>query len=163
MSDPFVSAVRDPRQPAPRPPLLVLLHGIGADEHDLLAVADALDPRLAVASLRAPHEAEPMGYAWYAMDWSRRPPAADLAQAEQSRAAIAAFLPDLVARLAADPARVFLFGFSQGAIMSLEVALTRPDLVRGVVLHSSRARCARCSRRASETGSPTASTTAATS
>jgi phospholipase/carboxylesterase len=134
----FVAVVRPPRVPSPRPPLVVLLHGIGADEHDLLPLAGALDPRLLVVSLRAPYEAEPMGYAWYALDWRTSPPTPRLDEAERSRAALAAFLPELVARAGADPARVFLFGFSQGAIMALAVALTRPELLRGVVAHSAR-------------------------
>ncbi len=134
----FASVVREPGVPSPRPPLLVLLHGVGADELDLLPVADALDPRLLTVSLRAPHEAEPMGYAWYALDWRTSPPTPRVDQAEASRAALAAYLPELAARAGADPERVFLFGFSQGAAMALAVALTRPELVRGVVVHSGR-------------------------
>ena len=38
----------------------------------------------------------------------------------------------------ADPAGVYLGGFSQGAIMSECVALTQPDLVAGAVLMSGR-------------------------
>jgi phospholipase/carboxylesterase len=116
----------------------VLLHGIGADEHDLLPLAAALDPRFCIVSLRAPHDAEPMGYAWYAIDWRTSPPAADLAQAEASRRLVADELPRLVAEHRTDPARTFLLGFSQGAILSLAVGLTRPELVRGIVLHSAR-------------------------
>ncbi len=134
----FVSVVREPAVPSPRPPLLVLLHGVGADELDLLPVADALDPRLLTVSLRAPYEAEPMGYAWYALDWRTTPPTPRADQAEASRAALAAFLPELASRAGADPARTFLFGFSQGAAVALAVALTRPELLRGVVAHSAR-------------------------
>jgi phospholipase/carboxylesterase len=130
---------RAPRAPAPRPPLLVLLHGIGADEQDLLPLAGALDPRLAVASLRAPYDAEPMGRAWYRIDWRASPPIADLAEAEASRVALVELLPRLAAEHGTDPARTFLLGFSQGAILSLGVALTAPALVRGIVLHSGRA------------------------
>jgi len=78
----------------------------------------------------------PMGHAWYSIDWRTSPPAHDLAQAEESRKLLCAFLPELVARHGTDPARTFLLGFSQGAALALEVALTRPDLVRGAVLHS---------------------------
>ncbi len=134
----LVSVARPPSVPSGRPPLLVLLHGIGADELDLLPVAAALDPRLFVFSLRAPYQAQPMGYAWFALDWSAVPPAPDLEQAEESREALAAALPELAARAGADPARTFLFGFSQGAILALAVALTRPELVRGLILHSGR-------------------------
>lgn len=134
----FVSVAREPNVPSERTPLLVLLHGIGADELDLLPVADALDPRLLAVSLRAPYEAEPMGHAWYALDFSTSPPAPDLEQAETSRERLAAFIPELASRVGAEPARTFLFGFSQGATMALGLALTRPELVRGVILHSGR-------------------------
>jgi phospholipase/carboxylesterase len=135
---PLSTIVRAPRPPTGTPPLLVLLHGIGADENDLLPLAGALDPRFLVASVRAPYEAAPMGHAWYAIDWRTSPPTSDLAQAEESRLALSALLPDLAARHGTDPQRTFLLGFSQGAAMALAVALTRPDLVRGAVLHSGR-------------------------
>jgi phospholipase/carboxylesterase len=132
------SVSRPPVVPTERPPLLVLLHGVGADEHDLLPLADGLDPRFLCVSVRGPHEAQGMGRAWFAIDWSRSPPAYDLAEAEESRVALCDLLPRLVAEHGTDPARTFVLGFSQGAAMALAVALTRPDLVRGVVLHSGR-------------------------
>jgi phospholipase/carboxylesterase len=135
---PLTYEVREPTQPTPRPPLLVLLHGLGADERDLLPLAAAFDPRFLVVAVRAPYEAFPMGYAWHAIDWSTSPPALDVGQAEQSREALAALLTELAARHGTDPSRTFLLGFSQGAAMALSVALTRPDLVRGAVLHSGR-------------------------
>lgn len=134
----LAAALRRPSVPSDAPPLLVLLHGVGADEHDLLPLAAHLDPRLLCVSLRAPHAYEVMGYSWFHIDWSTVPPSYDLAQAEESRAAVAALLPELVRRHGADPARTFLLGFSQGGAMALAVALTRPDLVRGVVVHSGR-------------------------
>jgi phospholipase/carboxylesterase len=129
---------RAPSEPSPRPPLLVLLHGIGADERDLLPLAGAVAPRFLCVSVRAPYEAPPMGHAWYAIDWRTSPPTSDLAQAEESREALVALLLDLAAGHGTDPGRTFLLGFSQGAAMALAVALTRPELVRGVVLHSGR-------------------------
>jgi phospholipase/carboxylesterase len=131
-------AIREPRVPSPRPPLLVLLHGVGADENDLPPLAPHLDPRLLVVSLRAPREYPVMGYSWFDIDWSTVPPAFDLAQAEESRAALCELLPGLVERHGTDPARTFLLGFSQGGAMALAVALTRPELVRGLVVHSGR-------------------------
>jgi len=121
-----------------RPPLLVLLHGIGADERDLLPLAAHLDPRLTVVSVRAPNQAEPMGYCWYRVDWRFQPPRPDLEQAEASRDLLLDFVADAPVAFGTDPARTFLFGFSQGAAMSLEVLLARPELVRGAILHSGR-------------------------
>jgi phospholipase/carboxylesterase len=134
----LVHRVVPPRAPGARPPLLVLLHGIGADEEDLLPLAPHLDPRFLVISARAPHEAEPMGYRWYAIDWSATPPRGDPEEIAGSRDLLARFIEEAIAGCGADPARAFLFGFSQGAIMSLALLLARPDLVRGVVAHSGR-------------------------
>jgi phospholipase/carboxylesterase len=134
----LVHRVVTPRAHSERPPLLVLLHGIGADEEDLLALAEHLDPRFLVISARAPHEAEPMGYRWYAIDWTATLPRGDPEEIAASRDLLARFVEEATAAHGADPARVFLFGFSQGAIMSLAVLLARPDLVRGVVAHSGR-------------------------
>ena len=134
----LVHRVVPPRVPGARPPLLVLLHGIGADEGDLLPLASHLDPRFRVISARAPHEAEPMGYRWYAIDWTATPPRGDPEEIAGSRDLLARFVAEATTAYGADPSRVFLFGFSQGAIMSLALLLARPDLVRGVVAHSGR-------------------------
>lgn len=127
-----------PRAPSERPPLLLLLHGIGADENDLLPLAPSFDPRFHVLSARAPHEAEPMGHRWYAIDWSVSPPRGDPAEIAASRDLLGRFVEEAVAAYRTDPARTFLFGFSQGAIMSLALLLARPELLRGVVAHSGR-------------------------
>jgi phospholipase/carboxylesterase len=127
-----------PRALSERPPLLVLLHGIGADEEDLLPLARLFDPRFLVISARAPHVAEPMGHRWYAIDWAATPPRGDPVEMVASRDLLARFVEEAAAAYGTDPSRLFLFGFSQGAIMSLALLLSRPDLVRGVVAHSGR-------------------------
>ncbi len=134
---PLVHRLVAARSPSPRPPLLVLLHGIGADEADLLPLVPHLDPRFLVISARAPHP-EPPGHRWYAIDWATSPPSADPAEIIASRDLLGRFVEGAVAEHGADPARVFLLGFSQGAIMALALLLARPDLVRGVVAHSGR-------------------------
>ncbi len=126
-----------PRSPSASPPLLVLLHGIGADEDDLLPLAPMLDPRFLIISARAPHP-EPPGHRWYAIDWTVGPPRADPAEIVASRELLARFVEEATAEHGVEPSRVFLLGFSQGAIMALALLLARPDLVRGVVAHSGR-------------------------
>lgn len=53
-------------------------------------------------------------------------------------AALTALLARLVSEHGVDPVRVFLLGFSQGAIIGASVALTRPDRVAGLVMLSGR-------------------------
>jgi len=48
------------------------------------------------------------------------------------------FIEEATAAYGTDPQRVYLLGFSQGAIMSLLVGLRRPDLVAGIVPMSGR-------------------------
>jgi phospholipase/carboxylesterase len=130
-----------PRTPAPtgeKPPLLVLLHGVGSNEYDLLGLAPYLDGRFLILSVRAPLTLGQGAYAWYPVQFTPQGPIGDPKQAEASRQAILKFLPEAVAAYGADPERVYLMGFSQGSIMSLYTALTEPSAVTGLVLMSGR-------------------------
>jgi phospholipase/carboxylesterase len=137
---PLTSLFQPPRDRADdKPPLLVLLHGVGSNEHDLLGLAPHLDPRLAIVSARAPHTRAPGSYAWFEVQML---PGAEFRIQEdmwrQSLTLLVEFITAAAAEHGADPARVYLGGFSQGAIMSLCVMLTRPDLVAGVAAMSGR-------------------------
>ncbi len=117
-------------------PLLVLLHGYGSDERDLMGLAPYLDPRFQVVSARAPQALEMGGYAWFAVQFTPFGLVLDHDQAQVSRLQLEAWLETLVATPGVDRSRVFLLGFSQGAGMALGLALHRPELVAGVVFLS---------------------------
>jgi phospholipase/carboxylesterase len=129
-----------PRAGAGAPPLLIMLHGVGSNEHDLLGLAPYLDERFLIVSARAPYVMMPGAFAWFEIGWTATGIVIDQQQAEASRKLIATFVEEAAAAYGADPARVYLLGFSQGAIMSAAVALTRPELVAGAVLMSGRVR-----------------------
>ena len=116
-----------------RSPLLVLLHGVGSNEDDLFGLEPALDPRLILASLRAPVVLAPGQYAWFHVQLDPVAPLIEAGEAEFSRRALAQSIRQLAAAHSADPQRVYLLGFSQGAIMALALALTEPVLLAGVV------------------------------
>jgi len=130
--------VQRPQTGSGAPPLLILLHGYGSNEHDLFGLAPYLDPRFLILSLRAPYELMPGGYAWFEIGWTANRIVIDGQQAEASRRLIVELIPAAVAAYRADPARVYLLGFSQGAILSAAATLTRPELVAGAVLMSGR-------------------------
>lgn len=115
------------------PPLLVLLHGFGSNERDLIGLAPHLDERLHIVSTRAPLDIGYGGYAWYYLYGV--PPALqhDDASRAYSMEVLRAFLADLPGKIGADTRRVYLLGFSQGAVMALNLALTQPGMVAGVV------------------------------
>ena len=95
---------------------LVLFHGRGADEHDLLPLLDALDPerRLDGYCPRGPLALPPGGAHWYAVPRVGYPDPPTFAE---GFAAAAGFVDDVPHE------NVVLGGFSQGAVMSLAVGL----------------------------------------
>ena len=102
--------------------LLVLFHGRGADERDLLPVAGLLDPgrRLLVVSPRGPLALPPGGAHWYAVREIGFPdPATFLA----TFAAASAWLDGVVAETGLGWDRVAFGGFSQGAVMTYALGL----------------------------------------
>ena len=134
----LVHLVRQPIIEADTPPLLLLLHGIGSNEHDLYGLAPFLDNRFLIISVRAPHTLGPGSYAWFEADFTPQGPVINPEQAEASRKTLITFLKEAITAYGADPKQVYLMGFSQGAIMSASVALTQPELVAGAVLMSGR-------------------------
>jgi phospholipase/carboxylesterase len=102
---------------------LVLLHGRGTDEHDLLPLADALDPerRLTAVTPRAPltFPGQP-GAHWYVV---RRVGFPDEETFSATWARLAAWLDALPEALGVPWSRTVLGGFSQGAAMSFALGL----------------------------------------
>jgi len=134
----LVHLVSQPKVEASTPPLLLLLHGVGSNEHDLFGLVPYLDKRFLIISVRAPNTLGPGSYAWFEVDFTPQGPAINPAQAEASRKALITFLDEAVNSYNADPKQIYLMGFSQGAIMSASIALTQPQLVAGAVLMSGR-------------------------
>lgn len=125
---------RKSRAPSPgAPPLLVLLHGYGSNEQDLFDLADWLDPRLHVVSARAPLALPWGGFAWYHLGGTPGNLVPDAASRAAALDLLAKFVADLPARIGSDPQRTYLLGFSQGAILSLGLAMRAPERLAGVV------------------------------
>jgi len=121
-----------------KPPLLLLLHGYGANEDDLFSLAPYLDGRFMIVSARAPIMLQPMSYAWFNLGFTPQGIVINPEEAESSRRMIRKFLGEIVEAYDCDPKAVYLMGFSQGAMMSLAVALTYPGSAAGVVAMSGR-------------------------
>lgn len=109
-------------------PLLVLLHGYGADEHDLFGLLPYLPAGIVVASVAAPLAPPwPMpGRSWYAIEGldGRSPQAVT-----DAAAALMRWLDEH----AAGASSVALLGFSQGAAVALQALRLAPEKVGAVV------------------------------
>jgi phospholipase/carboxylesterase len=121
--------------------LVILLHGLGSDGDDLIALAPYWSRSLPHTAFVSPHapfpcDMAPMGYQWFS--FQDRDPALILAGVRAAAPLLDAFIDAEMKRhgLAAD--RVALVGFSQGTMMSLYVAPRRVERVACVVGYSGR-------------------------
>jgi phospholipase/carboxylesterase len=103
---------------------LVLLHGRGADEHDLGPLLEALDPerRLVGVTPRAPLSLPPGGAHWYVVRSIGFP---DSGTFHDTFARLTAWFDGLPERVGVPIERTVIGGFSQGAVMSYALGLGR--------------------------------------
>jgi predicted esterase len=123
-----------PTAPAP---LLVALHGYGANKRQMMREAQLMAPEnFAVASLQGFHQhikepREKGGPLRFGFGWLTN------FRSEESVAIHHRALLDLITVLSdegiADPGRVFLLGFSQSCALNYRFAFTHPEQLRGVV------------------------------
>jgi phospholipase/carboxylesterase len=110
----------------PAAPLVVLLHGRGSHERDIVGLADALPAGPAYAAVRAPI-AEGGGYAWFANRGIGRPVAESLAD---TTAWFRAWLDEV----APTGRPVVLVGFSGGAAFAGGLVLSDPQRYAGAAI-----------------------------
>ena len=115
---------------APDAPTLLLLHGTGGDERDLLPLAAQLAPRY--------HRLSPRGQVLEngAPRFFRRlaPGVLDFDDLARRTDELADFVVAAAARYGFDPGRVTALGYSNGANIATSLLLQRPDTLAGAAL-----------------------------
>jgi phospholipase/carboxylesterase len=118
-------------------PLLIALHGYGANKRQMMREAQLLAPKtFAIASLQGFHQH--IGEPWqtggplrFGFGWLTN------FRSEESVAVHHRALIDIIETLTregvADPSRVFLLGFSQSCALNYRFAFTHPEKLRGVI------------------------------
>lgn len=127
---------RRPQGRAEAAPLLLLLHGYGSNEHDLFGLVPYLPEQALIVSARAPLTLARASHAWFEITFVSQGITVDRQQVSDSAQLVTRFIGEVVAAYGVDPARVYLVGFSQGALLAASVALARPELVAGSALLS---------------------------
>jgi phospholipase/carboxylesterase len=117
-------------------PMIVCLHGRGADMRDLAGLAPAIDqqgylyicPNAPVTISIGPGYT---GQAWYEPGGNPSP-----AAMEQALAALDGVIRDVFGQYQVAPGQAILLGFSQGGAMTYRYGMLRPEMFAGLVILS---------------------------
>jgi phospholipase/carboxylesterase len=114
----------------PGAPTLLLLHGTGGDENDLLPLGRMLDERAALLSPRGKvlENGMPRFFRRLSMGVFDEE---DLVNRTHE---LASFVEEAASEYGLDPKRLFAVGFSNGANIAASLLLLHPDLLAGAVL-----------------------------
>lgn len=136
-SPPLADILKLPDHPKPGAPLIVLLHGRGADRNDMVPLGDWMPRGAMLAFPEAPFPAAPWGYgpgaAWYRFLGGTTPEPESFVGGQEL---LGRYLDHLPSRLPVAPGRLVLGGFSQGGTSALAWALTHPGRVSAVIMLS---------------------------
>ena len=119
---------------APGAVLIIGLHGYGMDAKQIETLVN-IEPNTdhSFVALNAPVPVEGGGGAWFPLDDSSGSIVVDPGDVRLGSERVADATLALVIETGADPAQVYIVGFSQGASMALGLALTHPDLAAGYI------------------------------
>lgn len=117
---------------------IILLHGVGGNETNLLDLATDIDPETLVVFPRGPLQLDAQQFAWFRVAFTAVGPSIVAAEAEQSRQTLVRFVQQVQARHGIRAQDTVIAGFSQGGILSASVALSAPECVTGFGILSGR-------------------------
>lgn len=118
-------------------PLVIFLHGYGSNEQDLFGIKDDLPARYTYLSVQAPVALDADSYQWFRKkgEGAYNGETDDLKTSGQ---VLLDFIAQAAKKYHTEANKVYLVGFSQGAIMSYEVGLRHPEAVGGIAALSGR-------------------------
>jgi phospholipase/carboxylesterase len=134
VSTDLIYKVKSPRSISSKTPVLILLHGYGSNELDLYSFASNFESEFLVFSLRAPYSTGRGGNCWFSLEFlPDQKFKYSYKEAQKSRDQVSRFIRSACRSYPADSTSVFVVGFSQGAILSYDLALHGSFNLKGVV------------------------------
>ena len=118
--------------------LIVLLHGFGANMHDLAGLASYIDSRNYVYLCPNAPLAVQLGPGFTGSAWTPLPGEKTPQDVRQAEDAVAGFVEEMMRTHGVEAGRVLLAGFSQGGMMTYQVGLPRPGVFAGLAALSAR-------------------------
>jgi len=118
---------------------LILLHGYGADEFDLMGLAPFFDDNIQVLSVRGSGLTPYGGASWFDIDMlSDGSLKFNIDQAKVSTRGVMEIIDQLQKNGIVTAKQVVLAGFSQGATISNLITLQKPELIQALIIMSGR-------------------------
>ena len=126
-----------PASPSPQAdsvyPTILSLHGRGSNEGDLIGLASYLPQNFLWISPCGTFTLGPNSYEWFQITQIGKPDPTRLTNALET---LDTFIDEIIANYPVDKNKLYLLGFSQGSIMSMSYALTKPQRVAGIIAQS---------------------------
>ncbi|MED4584468.1 esterase [Brevibacillus choshinensis] len=131
MNSPMLYELRRPKQADPNQtyPALFIMHGIGSNEQNMLSLVDGLEEKFYIFSIRG-HLSQPPGYAFFTIQGYGKPHREVFDQAVHN---LTSFIDYAADQYPIDRSRLYLLGFSQGAILAKTLGLILGNRVKGIV------------------------------
>ncbi|MFJ5789331.1 alpha/beta hydrolase [Lysinibacillus sp. NPDC097162] len=131
MNTPFTYKHTQPTNmdPTKKYPAIFLLHGMGSNEEDLPQLVQEFQDQCHIISVRGPITQKP-GYAFFTIQEVGKP---DRAIFDKVLIALQRFMLEAIEEFQIDPHKVYVLGFSQGAVLAQSLAFVMGNLITGIV------------------------------
>lgn len=126
--------VREPLATSEKTPLILLIHGYGSNMDDLFSFATELPLEALVVSVQAPTALPFGGYAWYNITFDAdENKFSDPVEGKESVQKLNVFIDEIIEKYNIDTTKIFMSGFSQGAILSYAYSFTFPNKINYII------------------------------
>ncbi|RHW34137.1 esterase [Neobacillus notoginsengisoli] len=131
MNSPMVYEMQRPKQENPNKlyPAIFVMHGIGSNEQNMLSLVKGLEEDFIIFSIRG-HLKQPPGFSYFTIEGYGKPHREVFDDAVKK---ISDFIHYASERYPIDKRNLYLLGFSQGAILSMTLALSLGNSIKGIV------------------------------
>jgi len=110
-------------------PAIFVMHGIGSNEQNMLSLVNGLDDSFFIFSIRG-HLSQPPGFAYFTIQGFGKPHREVFDEGVNK---LTSFIEYASEQYPIDLNRLYLLGFSQGAILAMTLGLTLGNKIKGIV------------------------------
>jgi len=110
-------------------PVIYAMHGMGSDEKDIMSLIEEIKENFIIIGIRGPLVMN-SGFAYFTIKSFGNP---NIDSFDEAIEKIEDFIDNSPNKYPIDPSRQFLLGFSQGAILSMSLALKMGNKIKGII------------------------------